>query len=69
MSERYPLLPLFLQAGNLSHIDTEDVSEQPSEHATERLRWLIDKTLTDDWFKPKILPQLHVMIWGNARGV
>ena len=31
--------------------------------------WLIDKTIEDQWFDAYILPQLHVILWGNKRGV
>jgi 7-carboxy-7-deazaguanine synthase len=34
-----------------------------------RLDWLVARTLSDHWYAPKILPQLHVMLWGNKRGV
>jgi 7-carboxy-7-deazaguanine synthase len=34
-----------------------------------RLRWLIDKVVIDRWFDVTVLPQLHVLAWGNKRGV
>jgi 7-carboxy-7-deazaguanine synthase len=33
------------------------------------MRWLVDRVTGDGWFDAKVLPQLHVMIWGNKRGV
>ena len=69
MADLYPDLPLFLQAGNLSHQTQTKSAKSPFDQSSEKMRWLIEKTLSDNWFKPKILPQLHVMIWGNARGV
>ena len=36
---------------------------------TDRMTWLVERTLADGWFAPRILPQLHVMLWGNKRGV
>jgi 7-carboxy-7-deazaguanine synthase len=60
---RYPKKPLYLQVGNKVHDDSH-VS------LLERLRWLTDMTLaTPDLSDVVVLPQLHVMIWGNARGV
>lgn len=63
---RYPHLPLYLQPGN------PDVDpDQPVDMAamTTRLEWLIDKVTGDGWFRPRVLPQLHVLVWGNQRGV
>jgi 7-carboxy-7-deazaguanine synthase len=33
------------------------------------MRWLVDRVIRDGWFAAKVLPQLHVMLWGNKRGV
>ncbi|MEP3638801.1 MAG: 7-carboxy-7-deazaguanine synthase QueE [Paracoccaceae bacterium] len=63
---KYPDLPLFLQPGNLE-VDP-DVAIDP-EVLADKLLWLVDKTMHDGWFAPRILPQLHVLLWGNKRGV
>ena len=66
VADRYPELPLYLQPGNPT-VDPEtpvDLTE-----TTARLRWLIDKVTADKWFAPRVLPQLHVLVWGNQRGV
>jgi 7-carboxy-7-deazaguanine synthase len=55
---KYPHLPLYLQPCN-----------QPGVDMMERMRWLVDKIKTDQWYDARILPQLHVMMWGNERGV
>ncbi|THF72790.1 MAG: 7-carboxy-7-deazaguanine synthase QueE, partial [Sulfitobacter sp. SK025] len=36
---------------------------------SDRLLWLVEKVMADSWFAPRVLPQLHVMLWGNKRGV
>lgn len=59
---RYPGLPLYLQPGN-------DIEKTSMYILTERMRWLVDKVKDDQWFDVTILPQLHVMLWGNMRGV
>jgi len=64
--DRYPDLPLFLQPGN-PEVDPE--SPVDLDQTTARLRWLIDRTTGKGWFAPRILPQLHVLVWGNQRGV
>ncbi|WP_170559981.1 7-carboxy-7-deazaguanine synthase QueE [Ruegeria atlantica] len=66
VANRYPDLPLYLQPGNP---ETDPTSPVDLTKATSRMEWLIDKTLNAGWFAPRILPQLHVMIWGNKRGV
>ncbi|MBE9639053.1 7-carboxy-7-deazaguanine synthase QueE [Salipiger mangrovisoli] len=63
---RHPELPLYLQPGN-PEVDP-DVPVDPQSLA-DRLLWLVDMTTGDGWFAPRILPQLHVLLWGNKRGV
>ncbi|OUD09330.1 7-carboxy-7-deazaguanine synthase QueE [Marivivens niveibacter] len=63
---RYPDMALYLQPGN-PEVDP-DVPVDPQGLA-DRLLWLTEKTMGDNWFAPRILPQLHVLIWGNKRGV
>ena len=63
---RYPGMALYLQPGN-PEVDP-DVPVDPQGLA-DRLLWLTEKTMGDKWFAPRILPQLHVLIWGNKRGV
>ena len=29
----------------------------------------VDKVVEDKWYGARVLPQLHVMLWGNKRGV
>ena len=61
-AERYPHLPLYLQPGN-------DIEKTSMDALTARMRWLVDKVKDDQWFSATVLPQLHVMLWGNMRGV
>ena len=61
---RYPDLPLYLQPGN-HQVD----GDADKETLNARLLWLVEKTINDKWFTPTILPQLHVMLWGNKKGV
>lgn len=69
-SANYPQLPLTLQPCNL----VAATPEQPDldtdvEALNSRLRWLVDKVTADRWFSTRVLPQLHVLIWNNERGV
>ena len=63
---RYPDLPLYLQPGNPDVDPDHPVDLQAS---ADRLLWLVEKITADQWFTPRVLPQLHVLIWGNKRGV
>ena len=63
---RHPELPLYLQPGN-PEVDPE-VPVDPQALA-DRMLWLVERTAGAGWFAPRILPQLHVLIWGNRRGV
>lgn len=69
-SARYPELPVFLQPGN-HLVPSGDQEDAPVDHdaLTERLLWLVDKVTSDGWFTARVLPQLHVILWGNKRGV
>ena len=59
-------LPLYLQPGNPEVDPSTPVDPQA---LADRLSWLTEKVMADRWFAPRILPQLHVLIWGNKRGV
>ncbi|SCZ49411.1 preQ(0) biosynthesis protein QueE [Epibacterium ulvae] len=66
VADRYAQLPLYLQPGN-PEVDPEIPVE--TQDTLDRLLWLVDKTTAEGWFTPRILPQLHVLLWGNKRGV
>ncbi|MDD7969945.1 7-carboxy-7-deazaguanine synthase QueE [Roseinatronobacter alkalisoli] len=63
---RFPDLPLYLQPGNPDVDPDHPVDLQA---CADRLLWLVERVMDDKWFMPRILPQLHVLIWGNKRGV
>jgi len=67
---RYPHLPIYLQPGNHTppSPDTDDVIVDMT-GVMRRMEWLIDKVTQDRWFGARVLPQLHVLLWGNTRGV
>ncbi|WP_265499191.1 7-carboxy-7-deazaguanine synthase QueE [Paracoccus beibuensis] len=63
---RYPDLPLYLQPGN-PEVDPE--VPVAAQDVADRVLWLVGKVCADGWFAAHVLPQLHVMLWGNKRGV
>ncbi len=63
---RFPNVAFFLQVGNPAPgqncaVDTLAL--------TARLEWLLELAVRDGWHQVAILPQLHVLLWGNKRGV
>ncbi|BCM17769.1 7-carboxy-7-deazaguanine synthase QueE [Mesorhizobium sp. J8] len=67
---RFPRLPIYLQPGN--HTPPRPGNEDAPvdlDGITKRMEWLVDSVTRDRWFEARVLPQLHVMLWGNKRGV
>ena len=69
IGETYPDLPLYLQVGNPAFPEAEghDIDDLPAV-LMARYRWLVERIVADRWFRPTLLPQLHVLAWGNERG-
>jgi 7-carboxy-7-deazaguanine synthase len=68
----YPELPMYLQVGNHAPLAAGGgplPDEANLEDLLQRLRWLVAKVTADRWFGATVLPQLHVLAWGNIRGV
>jgi 7-carboxy-7-deazaguanine synthase len=63
---RFPMLPTYFQVGNSHVAENDDISVQA---LMERFRWLAGKVVEDGLFNVNVLPQLHVLAWGNKRGV
>lgn len=66
VAAQYPDLPLYLQPGN-PQVDPEVPVDLGA--LSDRLLWLVEKVTKDRWFSARVLPQLHVFLWGNKRGV
>ena len=61
--EAHPSVQLYLQVGNVVGEDTTDA-------LLRKLDWLIQRTIHDpDMGEAIVLPQLHVLLYGNRRGV
>lgn len=70
VGERYPDIPLFLQPGNHTPPPPDDDDARIDiDGVMDRMQWLVEKVTADAWFTPRVLPQLHVLLWGNKRGV
>ncbi len=70
VAAKYPDLPLYIQPGNHTPPPADDDTHKVDmDGIMGRMHWLVDKCMADRWFRPHILPQLHVLLWGNKRGV
>lgn len=69
-SARYPHLPVYLQPGNHTPPPPDnDDAVVDIDGVMDRMLWLVDKVSAERWFDVRVLPQLHVLLWGNKRGV
>ncbi|MBJ7537984.1 7-carboxy-7-deazaguanine synthase QueE [Marinomonas transparens] len=64
LKSQYPKLPLYLQPCNLELKNTPSL-----EKLTTQTLNLVDEVLKRGWFDTSVLPQLHVYLWGNEKGV
>ena len=67
---RFPDLAICLQPVNdAPPRGGEDNAPIDLDALAVRYDWLMARCFADKWYRPTILPQLHVMLWGNKRGV
>lgn len=69
VAARYPDVPLFLQVGNPAPQSENQGEEVEARQLLERLRQLSERVLAEKWTNVTVLPQMHVLIYGNRRGV
>jgi 7-carboxy-7-deazaguanine synthase len=67
IGRRYPHHKIFLQVCN-PMVGGIDLNGQTN-MLLSKLQWLSNKVLADRWFSATVLPQLHVLMYGNKRGV
>ncbi|MDP9424649.1 MAG: 7-carboxy-7-deazaguanine synthase QueE [Actinomycetota bacterium] len=68
---RYPGVPMYLQVGNDNPPGAapNDATEPDVGGLLNRYAWLAEKVVADGWNDVTVLPQLHVLVYGNRRGV
>ena len=71
VARRFPRVPVYLQVGNdrPPGPEPDDRTEPDVSKLLERYEWLTDKVVADGWNEATVLPQLHVLVYGNKRGV
>lgn len=67
VAKHFPSVPFAISAGNADVTSGDDALVKAD--ILERTRWLIEFARADRWYDLTILPQLHVLLWGNARAV
>ncbi len=71
VAARFPEVPMYLQVGN-DHppgVAPHEVPEPDVSGLLDRYSRLAEKVIADGWNEATVLPQLHVLVWGNKRGV
>ncbi|WP_312804595.1 7-carboxy-7-deazaguanine synthase QueE [Agrobacterium cavarae] len=69
-ASRFPALPVYLQPGNHTPPPPDDDDARVDvDGIMDRMLWLVEKVASERWFEARVLPQLHVLLWGNRRGV
>lgn len=66
VADTFPQVPAYLQPVNP---EPGGDSAIPPADALDRLRRLMERLAADDWPNARVLPQLHLLAWGNRRGV
>jgi 7-carboxy-7-deazaguanine synthase len=61
----FPRVPFFVQPCN-AHIAQDD--DAAVLQRLSSLKWLMERVAADRWWECRVLPQLHVLAWGNERG-
>ncbi len=71
VGRHFPRIPVYLQVGNDNPPGPEvtDKTEPNLGELLKRYEWLTEKVVSDGWNEATVLPQLHVLVWGNKRGV
>lgn len=61
----FPGVPFYLSVGTapVSSVDNDE------NQITRGVEWLIERAARDGWMEAVILPQIHVLLWGQKRGV
>lgn len=66
----YPTVPFYLSVGNMKPPGKAAEGEDPRPGVLEALTWLLELSLTDPRaMDVTVLPQMHVLAWGNRQGV
>ena len=62
----HPDVPFYLSIGNDSVMTGQEADNAA---LTRQLEWLLERCTQERWLDVTLTPQLHVLLWGNKRGV
>ncbi|HEY0073170.1 MAG TPA: 7-carboxy-7-deazaguanine synthase QueE [Abditibacteriaceae bacterium] len=65
----HPQIPFYLQVGNTFSLSASQSDEVMRSELLMGLEKLSERVLSDSWHNVTVLPQMHVLIHGNRRGV
>ena len=69
-AKKHPDIPTYIQPVNHTPPPaTDDNAHIDIDGIMDRMLWLVEKVTQDQWYDVRVLPQLHVLLWGNERGV
>ena len=68
VQRRFSSVPIVLQVGTMV-ASSSDAGANGKVDITQSTEWLLRRASLDRWFDVTILPQMHVLLWGNKRGV
>lgn len=68
VAAQFPSLPVTLQPCNVITPGAATQAAFGDGAGLEGLRLLVERVIEDGWYGARVLPQLHVFLWGNRRG-
>lgn len=75
IAEGWPQVPMYLSAGTSPLAENAFCGDESSRtialrsEVCKRTAWLVERATSDHWNDVRILPQLHVLLWGDKIGV
>lgn len=67
--EAFPDERIYASVGN-ENIDVRESSDALRNRIADKTQWLLQELITKSWWpRVRLLPQVHTLIWGNARAV
>ncbi len=66
VSALFPEVPFFLSVGT---VPAGEEKGGGAEQITRGVEWLVERAARDGWREVTVLPQIHVLLWGQKRGV
>jgi 7-carboxy-7-deazaguanine synthase len=69
ISAMFPEFPVYLQPCNHTPPDGDGKGQTDMEGIHARMISIVNRVVSDRWYSACVLPQLHVILWGNKRGV